>query len=116
APEILQWWVVFAFKLKSPAQNPLIERYLDLLDPKDASRFSSFALHRFIDEDTRRPNAEEAAEYAQANAQQRFTMYQNWAQRYPEYARTYEQCFEELRKDKASQYIGSAISCKGLLA
>src|SRR5690606_2610172 len=35
APEILHWWVVFAFKLKAPGGNPLLKRYLDLLAPKD---------------------------------------------------------------------------------
>ncbi|PUA28802.1 MAG: hypothetical protein B0W54_10315 [Cellvibrio sp. 79] len=116
-PQIIRWWVVFSFKLKEPGGNALLERYLDLLSAADKSQLSKFILHQFIAEDTRNPGLEDANQYAQANAQQLFANYQRWAQNSPEYAnKTYEQCFDDLRREKLKIYLGSAISAKGILA
>lgn len=113
---ILRWWVVLAGKLKTPGGNPLLERYLGLLDPKSAAAFGRVVLAQFIAQDTRRPSMAEAEVYASEHVEQRLAMFQQWAKHHPEYANyTRDRIFNDLRNEKMSVYLGSAIGAKGLL-
>lgn len=47
-PEIARWWLMLAVKLKEPAGNPLLTRYLSLLDPASRARLGGFVLDAFI--------------------------------------------------------------------
>ena len=121
APEIVRWWVILACKLKEPAGNALLERYLGLLAPGGRSALGAWLLHQFIARDTLHPSLEEGIAWAQANAAQRYQQYQDAAKRYPQYYEaqgklTPEQVFEEVKREKMGVYLGSAINDKGLLA
>lgn len=120
-PDILRWWVILACKLKEPGGNALLERYLGLLAQPGRAALSTWVLYQFIAQDTRNPPQEEGTAFAQAHVAQRYQQYQQWAKTYPEYYEskgklTQEQVFEELRREKMSEYLGSAISEKGMLA
>ena len=118
---ILRWWMAQAGKLKAPGGNALLDRYLALLEPHSRAALGRFILHQFIAHDTRRPTVAEAEAFARANVEQRHQYYQESAQRWPEhYAEqgrlTARQVFDELLQEKGAEYVGSAISDKGLLA
>jgi Domain of unknown function (DUF4132) len=124
-PLIVKWWVVLACKLKEPAGNALLMRYLGLLDTASRQAVGSFVLRQFIAHDTRHPSLEEGIAFAQANAAQRFQYYQAaFKNAKPEYRQYYEanfnktseQVFEECKREKLSVYLGSAIGEKGVLA
>jgi hypothetical protein len=120
-PEIIRWWVILACKLKEPAGNALLERYLGLLAQPGRAALGGWLLHQFIARDTLHPSLEEGIAWAQANAAQRYQQYQDWAKRHPEYYEaqgklTPEQVFEEVKREKMGIYLGSAINDKGLLA
>lgn len=124
-PEIIKWWVVLACKLKEPGGNALLTRYLGLLDAPSRQALGRLVLRQFIAQDTRHPSLEEGIAYAQANAPQRYQRYQKYyldakpehKQWYEtDYNKTQEQVFEECKREKMSEYLGSAIGEKGILA
>lgn len=120
-PEIIRWWVILACKLKEPAGNGLLERYLGLLAQPARAVLGGWLLHQFIARDTTRPSLEDGIAWAQANAVQRYQQYQGWAKQHPEYYAaqgklTPDQVFEEVKRERMSVYLGSAINDKGLLA
>ncbi|MBB4867653.1 hypothetical protein HNP46_006572 [Pseudomonas nitritireducens] len=116
-PAIPRWWVILACKLKEPAGNALLSRYLQLLTPASRAALSKSLLLGFIAQDTRSPSLEEAIAYAQANHTQRIQQYKSWAQYGAEYANaTPEQIFESLKREHLGIYLGSAIADKGILA
>ena len=124
-PEIIRWWTVLATKLKEPGGNALLTRYLGLLDASSRQQLASNVLRQFIAQDTRHPPLEEGIAYAQANAPQRYQRNQDYYNRAkPEHRQYYEtdfaksqdQVFEECKREKMSEYLGSAIGEKGLLA
>lgn len=120
-PRIVQWWIILAEKLKEPQANPLLQRYLALLDPHSQVQFSNFILQSFIHQDTRGPTIEEATALAVQQAPSRLQDYQDWYKRYPEYYAehanaTLESVAEELKRQHLATYLGSAIKSKGMLA
>jgi hypothetical protein len=124
-PEIIQWWVVLACKLKEPGGNALLSRYLGLLDLASRKALGSAVLRLFIAHDTARPSLEAGTAHAQATAPQRWQgNQQRWQSAKPEhkqyyeadYKKSQEQVFEECKREKMSEYLGSAIGEKGILA
>ena len=125
-PKIIQWWVVLAEKLKDPAPNGLLQRYLGLLDDKSQRRLSLFILQSFISEDTLNPTLAQALEVADKDAPARLAQYQDYSKRYGKndpngwaarYANvTLSQMIEEIKKEQLAIYLGSAIKSKGMLA
>ena len=114
---VIKWWVVLACKLKDPAGNALLDRYLDLLNNQSRAALGMFILRQFITQDTRSPSVEEASSYAQSNLAQRMQMYKQWVKWDPKYGEfTNEQIFEQLKQEKLGTYLGSAIGEKGILA
>jgi len=121
APEIIRWWAVLAVKLKDPLGAGLIPIYVGLLDQPSREDLGSFVLDAWIAHDTSNPSDAVCREYAAAQVDSRYRNYQEWFKRSLEWykregAMTKDQVFEELRREKASEYLGSAIGEKGLLA
>lgn len=124
-PEIVRWWVVLACKLKEPGGNALLTRYLGLLKSASAQGLGGTILGQFIAYDTRHPALEEGIAYARAHAANRYQSYQSsYLSAQPEYrqyyesgyAKSQEQVFEECKREKMAEYLGSAIGEKGILA
>ncbi|AYM98401.1 DUF4132 domain-containing protein [Acidovorax sp. 1608163] len=124
-PEITRWWVVLACKLKEPGGNALLTRYMGLLDSASRQALGSTVLRQFIAQDTRHPPLEEGIAYAHQHAAGRYQSYQRGYQNAkPEYrqyyeanyAKSQEQVFEECKREKMGEYLGSAIGEKGILA
>jgi hypothetical protein len=120
-PDIIRWWIILAARLKEPAANALLERYLGLLDPASRAALGRFVLLQFIAHDTRHPPLEEAMAHAALHAPARYQSYQQWARQHPQYYEaqgklTPEQVFEEVKREKLAEYLGSAIGEKGILA
>lgn len=117
-PQIPRWWILFACKLKEPAANPLLLRYMSLIEPDDAKQLSQFVLQQFLLHDTLHPSLEEANAYAQATAPSYFQWYQRSIAQYPtdEPPRTLNYYLELCRNEKLRTYVGSAIAAKGILA
>ena len=119
--QIIQWWIILAVKLKDPAGNALLQRYVGLLAKESQQKLGVFLLQTFIHQDTLCPSMEEALEEAQREAPQRLKNYKDWFKRYPEYYGKYEHAtlddiVEEIKREVLSRYLGSAISDKGMLA
>lgn len=124
-PQIIQWWVVLADKLKDPVPNALLQRYMGLLNDKSQQTLALYLLQSFIYQDTRNPTLEEAMEVATKEAPSRLASYQDsfkrWGQKYPEYYGRYEhitleEVVEEIKRERLAIYLGSAIKSKGMLA
>jgi hypothetical protein len=117
----VRWWVILACKLKEPAGNALLERYLGLLAPASRAALGRWILHQFIAHDTAGPSLEECIATAQAQAGARLQGYQKAAQQWPQFyeakgGMTLEQVLEEIKQENLREYLGSAIGEKGLLA
>jgi hypothetical protein len=124
-PDVVRWWVVLACKLKEPGGNALLTRYLSQLKHASAQSLGSAILRQFITHDTRHPPLEEGIAYAQAHAANRYQSYQSgYLNAKPEYRQYYEsgyaksqdQVFEECKREKMAEYLGSTIGEKGILA
>ena len=116
---ILTWWIVLSTRLKQPEGNPLLDLYLQQLDPISRETLGMFLLQLFIAQDTLCPSDEKAAEYANANQQGQFNTWQQWAKsEWGEEFRdkTLEDAYTTLFRSKKSEYLGSAIGEKGILA
>ncbi|MFJ4105902.1 DUF4132 domain-containing protein [Oerskovia enterophila] len=119
--EVVRWWVVLAVKLKDPSGLGLIARYVSLLDEQSRAALGRFVLDAWIGQDTRGPSAEESRAYADREAQQRYDRYQHWYKQHPQYyeaeaSRTVDQHHQDAFREHQANYLGSAISDKGLLA
>ena len=119
--EIIRWWVILAVKLKMPAGNGLLQRYISLLSVDSQRKLGSFILNSFIAQDTAGPSLEMAMAEAERDAPQRLTNYQDWVKRWPEYYSQYEnytleQCINDIKNEVLRRYLGSAITDKGMLA
>ena len=119
-PQIIQWWICLAVKLKDPA-NPLLTIYNRLLSAQSQQQLGEFILQSFINQDIRIPTLEEAEAKANSEADMRLQKYiryyQSAPEYYPEYENiTYEQVFDEIKKETLATYLGSAIKAKGMLA
>ena len=120
-PQIIQWWVILAEKLKDPKANQLLLRYMSLLSEKSQQQLANHILQSFIHQDSRGPTLEEATALAVQGAPSRLQNYQNWYKRNPEYYGEYanatlEQIIEEIKREHLATYLGSAIKSKGMLA
>ena len=119
-PQIIQWWICLAVKLKDPA-NPLLTIYNQLLSIQSQRQLGEFILQSFIKQDTLNPSLEEAESKAGLEANMRLRQYiadyKRYPDLYPHYKNiTYEQVFEEIKKETLAIYLGTAIKAKGMLA
>ncbi|WP_279085301.1 DUF4132 domain-containing protein, partial [Gilliamella apis] len=119
-PQIIQWWICLAVKLRDPA-NLLLTVYNRLLSTQSQRQLGEFILQSFIKQDTLSPSLEEAEAKASSEADKRLQDYIGYYQRYPQYFSkyqniTYEQVFEEIKNETLATYLGSAIKAKGILA
>ncbi len=119
-PQIIQWWICLAVKLRDPS-NLLLTVYNRLLSTQSQRQLGEFILRSFINQDTRLPTLEEAEAKASTEANKRLQQYigyyQNYPQYYPNYKNiTYEQIFDEVKQEILATYLGSAIKSKGILA
>ena len=120
-PDIIRWWVILAAKLKEPAANALLLRYLGLLAPASRAALGRFVLLQFIAHDTAGWPLEEAIAWASAHAPARYQNNQRMAQQYPDWYEeaakmSQQQVFEAVKREKLAEYLGSAINEKGILA
>jgi HEAT repeat protein len=120
-PKIIQWWVILACKLKEPASNGLLNRYITLLSRDSQAQLGSYILYSFIAQDTRHPTESEADTIAQAEAPARLQMCLGWYKSYPDYYGNYkeytlEKAYADIKRERLAVYLGSAIADKGILA
>ena len=118
--QIIEWWICLAVKLKDPA-NPLLTIYNQLLSTQSQRQLGEFILQSFINQDTLNPSLEEAEGKAGLEANMRLRQYiadyKRYSDLYPHYKNiTYEQVFDEIKKETLATYLGSAIKAKGMLA
>ncbi|MBA0165593.1 DUF4132 domain-containing protein [Pectobacterium versatile] len=119
--DIIKWWIILAVKLKMPAGNTLLQRYVGLLAKESQKTLGHFILHTFITQDVKNPSLEEAMLEAHKDAPRRLKSYQRYLELYPEYYQKYEhytleQATEEIKHEVLRRYLGSAITEKGMLA
>lgn len=115
-----RYWVVLATRLKEPAGNALIDLWLDRLAPGDAHKLGWLILTGWIAQDTLSPSDEEANAYAKSRVDQQLEWNRQHVKRWPsaaDYISTvYETVFAQLKRERASVYLGSASDSKGMLA
>ncbi len=122
APEIIRWWIVQGFKLKSPEPSPLLRRYCASLKQSEREALGQFVLDAWIAEDTSpidRPEAEKRArDYAQSMHHFSQYMQQNPAkgQPPPPPPPSVDQYFAQALPGMLKAPKGSAIASKGVLS
>jgi hypothetical protein len=119
-PVVIRWWTVLAAKLKDPAGAGLIPLYVSLLDQPSRETLGAFALDAWVAQDTAHPDDAACRAHAAANVDAQYAEYQDMAKRWPEEyaagAMTRDQVFDKIYREKAAEYLGSAIGEKGVLA
>ncbi|MDR1512961.1 MAG: DUF4132 domain-containing protein [Propionibacteriaceae bacterium] len=120
-PVVVRWWAVLAAKLKDPGGAELIPLYVSLLDQPSRETLGAFALDAWVAQDTAHPADEVCRAHAAADVDARHAGYQAQAKRWPRDfaalgALTRDQVFDRIYREKASEYLGSAIGEKGVLA
>ncbi|CUH75557.1 DUF4132 domain-containing protein [Tropicibacter naphthalenivorans] len=113
-PEVVQWWLAMAVKLKAPGDTGLFELYLDQLRPEDAVTLSTYMFDAWIGYDTAPPSEEAIL----AHIRKTMRSYGNlWHLYYPEAANmTDDEKVAYLRKFVRVENPNSAASAKGMLA
>lgn len=127
-PQIVRWWVVLAEKMKSSDGSGLIDRYLSLLDPESAAAVGRFTLSAWVAQDTARHTEENLQALAETYGLDMWQFYQDYARRWrgstSKHAKeaqedakvSLEERVAEMYASRQSDYAGSAIAHRGLLA
>ena len=129
-PQIVQWWVTIAEKLKNPDGRGPIDVYLSLLDPCDAAVLAAHVTRAWAAQDTRHPAVEDSREHADRVGRQEHDRAQAWLRRCRQsaaQARFLKEAEEEAAVPLEAriaaafarhqrEYLGSAVASKGLLA
>lgn len=114
-----RWLVVTAFRCRVLSEPGLLPAYLACISAVSAEELGRFVLHAFVAWDTRRTDPSDAESAARQATEQQKNYIQNakangntseWITQWSE-----EEFYTVVYRDIASQYLGSAIACKGLL-
>lgn len=119
--DIVRWWVVLACKLKAPGGNALLARYVMLLDRDSREALAGAVLQQFIAHDTATPSLDEATAHALACIDRAMDANEQLSRLDTDHYLYEAPCtrgekLDELKRDKLSQYLGSAMGEKGVLA
>lgn len=124
-PNIIKWWLVQGFKLKSPEPGALLRRYCASLKPAEREALGQFILQAWIAEDTAPIPRAEAEKKAQDHAKSMVHYAQYFyqqAQKNPQGVSTAapplseDQYYAQALPNFLKQPKGSAVSSKGVLA
>ncbi|MCL2424240.1 MAG: hypothetical protein FWD11_10185, partial [Micrococcales bacterium] len=122
-PQIVQWWVVRAARLKDPTGADEIGVYLSLLDAASQDALGTFVLDTWVAHDTRPLPQQVCRERAEALVPERRAKYHDAAQRHPctqchrRAQMTDTELFDELFAEQTNnEYLADALGCRGLLA
>ncbi len=115
-PAITSWWLIQAFKLKSPQPGPLLRKYCSSLKPAEREALGQFILEGWLGEDTSPITRAEAEKRALQQAQQYVQWSQSsyWPANSPK--KTLEEFYADFLPGLLLQPKGSAIASKGVLA
>ncbi len=122
--QVVTWWLVQNYKLKSPEAGPLLRRYCAMLQPDERAELGRFVLSTWLDQDLKPKHSDvEARALAKQQALQTWQGYQQglqWCQQHgqpphPALQVTLQQ-IEEAAFEQLKRQRGSAVSEKGLLA
>jgi hypothetical protein len=115
APEIIQWFVVQAHKLKNPEPGPLQRRYFKLMRPDERARLGNFVLTSWLAQDTiPRYNHDEASRLADQQVAQTLQYVKQHPKYYPDFDEA--QYRKSVLNHLLNECLGSANSSKGILA
>ncbi len=115
-PRIVQWWLVQAIQQKTPAAGPLLRRYLDLCRTHEAEGLARYVLSAWLARNTTVRPHEEAAALARKDADGRWQAYSQHSYWLDHYKNDKENLYRERLQQYSTQYLGSAVNEKGLLA
>ncbi|MDF1488943.1 DUF4132 domain-containing protein [Tessaracoccus caeni] len=130
-PAVLRWWFVLAVKVKNPDGTGLFDRYLSLLDARDAEEVGRFALRAWIGHDTAHPAEEDSRAHAAVlglqwwqDAQDDLKEMRKLRRIDPANLRHWEERaaipkdehIAGVFREHQATYLGSAVADKGLLA
>jgi HEAT repeat protein len=115
-PRVVQWWLVQCIQQKSPVPGPLLRRYLAMCRPHEATALAKFVLTTWMGRDTRTVSTEAAAERAQREADQQWAYISQHPQMHDYYKGNKDTLFNQLFAHYSSEFLGSAIDQKGMLA
>lgn len=116
ATEVVQWWVIQSIQQKTPVGRPLLRRYLAMCHPSEAAALARFVLATWIAQDTLPMPYDEAAKKAQQEADQSWSAYGNQPWFADQYGGVKDNLYRKLLQHYTTDYMGSAIGQKGLLA
>jgi hypothetical protein len=121
-PQIIQWFIVQTHKQKNVEPNPMLRRYLQLMQPNDRESLGQFVLETWIAYDTKtKYSPSEAETKARQEAKLQWQSLQQYMLRQPQQTGSYQQHTEEsiyklLLGNYLNSYEGSATADKGILA
>ncbi len=125
APEIVRWWVVQGFKLKTPEPSPLLRRYCASIKQSEREALGQFILEAWIAEDTSPISRAEAEKRAHDHAQSMHHYAQYMQQNAGKLAPgqpppppppSIDQYFAQALPQMLKTPKGSAIASKGVLS
>ena len=113
--EIIHWFLVQGYRLKSSEANPTLRRYCSLFHKGERERLGKFVLETWIAADTKpKYTSEQAANRAQKEARQAAGFAKQYPQHYPDFdeQRIYQANYNWLVMEPE----GSQTATKGILA
>ncbi len=123
--EVLTWFIVQGYKLKSAEPNPLLRRYCSYFRKHEREALGQFILQSWIAQDTLPAHThEEAAQLAEQQANRSLSFWTQYAQRHAKLnptqpvaqAPTKDDLYRQFLNGLLSKCKASAIDQKGVLA
>ena len=114
--QIVEWWIVQSIQQKSPTCGPIIKRYLSMCRDKDVTSLATWALSTWIAQDTATLSSELAAEKARQEADRLWPIYSVHKYYTDHFKNDKENLYKELYSKFSTDFVGSAIEQKGMLA
>lgn len=114
-PEIVKWWLVQGFKLKSAEPGVLLRKYCSSLKASEREALGKYVLEAWLAQDGASISREEAETKAHAHAQKviQLSKTPHWPQGMP--LLTFEDYYNSCLGDFLKEFKGSAVATKGIL-
>ncbi|MBX7221077.1 MAG: DUF4132 domain-containing protein [Blastocatellia bacterium] len=109
-PDILRWWIVQSYKLKTSEAGPILRRYVAMMRSNDRVNLGRFVFESWLGRDVTPIYTQQEAEAMARATVNKWTS--PWYQQHPEEV---EQGFRRLVREHLNRTVGAA-SEKGILA
>ena len=116
--EVIRWWILQGFKLKSPEPGPVLRRHLRALRPADREALALYVLRAWLQDDVKPISRADAEQQARAQARQLHQSIKAHPKYFSETDRSAseEDLYQRFLPTWLQRPAGSATASKGILS